>query len=81
MVANSFDRCVHMCHTVCLQPPWLPQALLSVLIGMGALSSVGSAGVRITVEVEATAALAAGDSQHLSKLNARESHTHTHTHI
>lgn len=46
--------------------------LTSLMIGLGALSSVGSSGVRISVEVEAVTALAGSSRQTLSTLNAGE---------
>lgn len=55
---------------LCTQAYW---GLLGVMIVVGALSSIGSAGVRITVEAEAVSALAKGDSLKLSKLNAGQS--------
>jgi hypothetical protein len=51
---------------------WAHDALMATMVGLGALSSVGSAGVRIGVEVQAVAALGGGDAATLARMNAGE---------
>lgn len=46
--------------------------LMGVMVGLGALSSIGSTGVRIAVENKAVAQLCNGDSRALSTTNASE---------
>ena len=51
-------------------PAWLFWTCVSLLIGLGSISSLGALGATVSVEKEWTKALCQGDANHLSQMNA-----------